>query len=230
MLDAECGEAMNEMTQNDLLADLQAKFVGLPAGTVLVPPATCQVCGANQRNRADNHEYEAECGTAAERRLLKKPGYRLTEAERRLKEALETKSADDIKFVLFGESLKRETRVSGLRSRLETTGYKSIWQTETINHAGDRTVISSWVPNEVPGHGETPKAYKASIYEDIILVERYEGVDGMYPSEYCGSSIYIHGVEPIVNPRLSRKWEQAQGEDDATEEEWLKAADAAEQL
>ena len=138
----------------------------------------------------------------------------------------------DLRHILEGEgdsdvegvSFKKEARVSGLRKRLERTGYKSIWQTETINHAGDRAVISSWVPNEVPGHGETPKAYKASIYEDILLVERYEGVDGIYPGEYCSSSTDIHGVEPIIDPRLFRKWEQEQGEDDETEE-WHRAAD-----
>jgi len=96
--------------------------------------------------------------------------------------------------------LAEPERVSALRTRLENTGYKSIWQTETINHAGDRTVISSWVPKEVPA-AETPKGYKFSIYEDVLLVERYEGVDGIYPGQYCGSSTYIHGVEPKLRGR-----------------------------
>src|SRR5664279_3222084 len=74
-------------------------------------------------------------------------------------------------------------RASGLRMRLESTGYKSIWQTETINHAGDRAVISSWVPVEVSA-AETPKGYKFSIYEDVLLVERYEGVNDYSPGEY----------------------------------------------
>jgi hypothetical protein len=95
----------------------------------------------------------------------------------------------------LGELTRPEIRVSALRTRLENTGYKSIWQTETINHAGDRTVISSWVPKEVPA-AETNKGYKFSIYEDVLLVERFEGVDGIYPGEYCGSSTYIHGVGP----------------------------------
>lgn len=230
VFNAECGEPIYEKTQKDVLAHSQAKFDALPPGTVLVPPATCPVCGANPCDSADNHEYEAECGTAAERLLLKESGYCLTEAERRLKEALEMESADDdVKSVSFDESFERETRVSAFRTRLETTGYKSIWQTETINHAGDRTVVSSWVPVGVPTDRDqlSPKAYKASIYEDIILVERNEGVDGIYPGEYCGSSIYIHGIEPIVNPRLFLRWEQEQREDDETEE-WHKAADAVE--
>jgi hypothetical protein len=100
----------------------------------------------------------------------------------------------------LAELKKPDMRVSALRTRLENTGYKSIWQTETINHAGDRTVISSWVPKEVPA-AETPKGYKFSIYEDVLLVERYEGVDGIYPGAYCGSSTYIHGVEPKLRGR-----------------------------
>ena len=102
--------------------------------------------------------------------------------------------------------LAEPERVSGLRTRLERGGYKSIWQTETINHAGDRTVISSWVRKEVPTDKARmwPKAYKASIYEDVLLVERYEGVDGIHPGEYCGSSTYIHGVEPDLTGRTLR--------------------------
>jgi hypothetical protein len=38
VFDAEDGEIMNEKTQNDVLADLQARFDALPPGTVLVPP------------------------------------------------------------------------------------------------------------------------------------------------------------------------------------------------
>ena len=117
---------------------------------------------------------------------------------------------------------EREPRVSGLRRYLVTTGYKSIWQTETINHAGDKTVISSWVADKVPGHGETPKAYRASIYEDVLLIERYEGVDGIYPGEYCGSSTYIHGVAANLNGRQL----PPEGPDEDYEHE--RAADAAE--
>lgn len=276
---------MNEHTEKDVLADLQAKSDGLPAGTASVPPANCQVCGTGPCNAVNHHfgvcpichktegylnvgndhwflchahktkwvvganlfssamdetpeqqrEEQEKIGFASYTQV--KPYHAgagwVDGAEDNMADLpliLEGEDDSDIKYVSFGESFKKEVRVSALRTRLENTDYKSIWQTETINHAGDRTVISSWVPNEVPGHGETPKAYKASIYEDTILVERYEGENGIYPGEYCGSSIYIHGVEPIVNPRLFRKWEQAQGEDDATEEEWLKAADAAEQL
>jgi hypothetical protein len=57
------------------------------------------------------------------------------------------------------------------------------------------------VPVEVPGAGETPKAYKASIYQDVLLLERYEGMDGIYPGQYCGSSTYIHGVEAKLRGR-----------------------------
>ena len=96
---------------------------------------------------------------------------------------------------------ERTEQFSGLRTRLERGGYKSIWQTETLNIVGDRTVVSSWVPVELPTDRVTPKAYKASIYEDVLLVERYEGVDGIYPGEYCGSSTYIHGVEPKLAGR-----------------------------
>jgi hypothetical protein len=130
----------------------------------------------------------------------------------------------DVKDVSFGESFKKRTRVSTLRTRVENTGYKSIWQTETINHAGDRTVISSWVPKEVPA-AETNKGYKFSIYEDVLLVERYEGVDGIYPGEYCGSSTYIHGVEPILNTQKALNYSNMS--DDETPE-WHKAADAVE--
>jgi hypothetical protein len=129
----------------------------------------------------------------------------------------------DVKDVEFGESVKKEARVSALRTSLGTAGYKSIWQTETINHAGDRTVISSWVPNEVPGHGETPKAYKSSIYEDTILVERYEGENGIYPGQYCGSSTYVHGVDP----KLRRVVVELEDCDDEIPE-WHKASDAVE--
>jgi len=128
----------------------------------------------------DDHVLNAECGD--------------------LPLILEGEDDSDVKNVDFAKEPKK-ARVSALRTRLEHTGYKSIWQTETINHAGDRTVISSWVPVEVPGAGETPKAYKASIYEDVLLVERYEGMDGIYPGEYCGSSTYIHGVEPKLRER-----------------------------
>jgi hypothetical protein len=100
----------------------------------------------------------------------------------------------------LAELMKPEMRVSALRTRLENTGYKSIWQTETINHAGDRTVISSWVPVDVPA-AETNKGYKFSIYEDVLLIERYDGVDGLNPGVYCGSSTYIHGVEPKLRGR-----------------------------
>jgi hypothetical protein len=47
---------MNVKTLKDLLADVQAKSDGLPAGTVLVPPAACQVCGAGPCN-AVNHNF-----------------------------------------------------------------------------------------------------------------------------------------------------------------------------
>ena len=46
---------MSEETQKDVLADLQAKSDGPPAGTVLVPPVTCQVCGADPCNAANHH-------------------------------------------------------------------------------------------------------------------------------------------------------------------------------
>ena len=110
-----------------------------------------------------------------------------------------------------------------MRTRLESAGYKSIWQTDTINHAAGRTVISSWVPVEMPTNKATmwPKAYKASIYEDVLLVERYEGLDGLYPGEYCGSSTYIHGVEPKLIGRNRTL------DDTDSDEEFEKAAEAA---
>jgi hypothetical protein len=107
---------------------------------------------------------------------------------------------------LEAELAKEEAKVSGLRTRLLQTGYKSIWQTETINHAEERTVVSSWVPAEVPTDGfHSPKAYRAAIYEDVLLVERYESEDGLNPNSYCGSSTYIHGVGPARAPIGEKK-------------------------
>lgn len=53
VFDAEDGEHMNEKIQKDLLADRQAKFDGLPAGTVLVPLATCPTCGCSNAGGID---------------------------------------------------------------------------------------------------------------------------------------------------------------------------------
>jgi hypothetical protein len=46
---------MNEKTQKDVLAHLQAKDDALPAGTVLVPPATCPVCATAPCNALHHH-------------------------------------------------------------------------------------------------------------------------------------------------------------------------------
>lgn len=46
---------MNEKTQKDALADLQAKSDGLPAGTVIGAPVTCQVCGTDPCNAVNHH-------------------------------------------------------------------------------------------------------------------------------------------------------------------------------
>lgn len=178
VLDAECGEPMIEKTQKNVLADQQAKCDELSQDTVLVPPVTCQVCGTDPTCAICNTKF-----------------YICPAGHGRFCDCTGEHDCGLLTDEQLAEHRKPYVRVSALRTRLENTGYKSIWQTETINHAGDRTVISSWVPAEVPA-AETPKGYKFSIYEDVLLVERYDGVDGINPGEYCGSSTYIHGVEP----------------------------------
>jgi len=98
---------------------------------------------------------------------------------------------------LTDEQLKAEiARRYGCRDFFKHTGYKLLWQTETTNHNGDRAVISSWIGIEVPP--ESPKGYKMSIHEDVLLIERYNGADG----ERCGASIYTHGAARSLNGRV----------------------------
>jgi hypothetical protein len=74
------------------------------------------------------------------------------------------------------------------RIRLDLDGYKLLWEVETVNHAGDITTVSSWVPKNVPAN-KYSWGYEDSVYnKDIVLVERF-AIDGYTIS----TSTYVHG-------------------------------------
>src|ERR1035441_10389896 len=113
-------------------------------------------------------------------------------------------------------------KVNRLRKLLMQQGYKSIWQTEAINHARDGILISSWVRDEIPVPCKTPKAYQASIFQDALLIERYQLDIDMTFGECLESYTYIHGVEPKLRP-----FDNPPVDEDEYDE-WNQAADAAE--
>jgi hypothetical protein len=60
VLDAERGEPMNELTQKNVLALLEARFDTLPPDTVLVPSGVCPICQTSPCN-AVNHSCLSGC-------------------------------------------------------------------------------------------------------------------------------------------------------------------------
>jgi hypothetical protein len=85
------------------------------------------------------------------------------------------------------------THRSERRDRLDEAGYKLLWETQTIGHDGDTTVVSSWMPKYIPIH--TNKGWVESIFEsDFILVERFAPADDeIHPNGLTSTSIYLHG-------------------------------------
>lgn len=107
------------------------------------------------------------------------------------------------------------------RIQLDRHGYKLLWEVETVNHDGDITTISSWVPKDVPAN-KYPWGYKDSVYyKDMVLVERFVN-DG----DPMSTSTYIHGAYKVINHQhMNEKEELADNATDVQVEPMAIAAD-----
>ena len=101
------------------------------------------------------------------------------------------------------------------RDRLNSAGYKLLWEVQAVVDDGAITVVSSWCPEYIPTH--TNKGYKASIFEeDFVLVERFASDDDdLGPNHPMSTSIYLHGNEstalPSAEPKPVLAWEVING-------------------
>ena len=99
----------------------------------------------------------------------------------------------------MANSTNNVTHRSERRDRLDSAGYKLLWEVQTTDPHGLITVVSSWMPKYIPT--DTNKGFKASIFEeDFILVERFNPDGDWFPNEVQSTSIYLHGNESTPLP------------------------------